>query len=140
MTRKENLELRDQWRQRIDRQQQSGLTVAEFSRREGLSAATFYAWKRKLRGKSASRSKRAARRRPAGMPAPGVGPGCKTPAEAAFVQLPLAPASTSPWVELVLVEGTVIRVPQQNLRALQTVLDAVSSGRRSPSLGEARHA
>ena len=57
-----------------------------------------------------------------------------------FVQLPLAPASTSPWIELVLVEGTIIRVPQQNLTALQTVLHALSSVPRSPSLGEARHA
>ncbi len=140
MTRKVNLELREEWRQRIERQRQSGLTVAEFSRREGVSSATFYVWKRKLRGKSPSRTKRPARRQPAGTPAPGVGPVPKTSSEATFVQLPLAPASTSPWIELVLVEGTIIRVPQQNLTALQTVLHALSSVPRSPSLGEARHA
>ena len=140
MTRKVNLELHEEWRQRIERQRQSGLTVAEFSRREGVSSATFYVWKRKLRDKSRSRSKRPARRQPAGTPAPDVGPVPKAPSDAAFVQLPLAPASTSPWIELVLAEGTIIRVPQQNLAALQTVLHALGSVPRSPSLGEARHA
>jgi len=140
MTRKVNLELREEWRQRIERQRQSGLTVAEFSQREGVSSATFYVWKRKLRDKSRSRSKRPARRQPAGTPAAGVGPVPQAPSDATFVQLPLAPASMSPWIELVLLEGTVIRVPQQNLAALQTVLHALSSVPRSPSLGEARHA
>jgi hypothetical protein len=64
----------------------------------------------------------------------------QAPSDATFVQLPLAPASMSPWIELVLLEGTVIRVPQQNLAALQTVLHALSNVSRSPSLGEARHA
>jgi hypothetical protein len=140
MTRKVNVELRQEWRQRIERQRQSGFTAAEFSRREGVSSATFYAWKRRLQGKSPSKSKRAARRRPAAAPAPAVGPVPKALSDASFVQLPLAPGRTSPWIELVLLEGTVIRVPQQNLTALQTVLHALSSVPCSPSLGAARHA
>ena len=140
MTGKVDLELREQWRLRIEDQRQSGLTVAEFCRREGVSSATFYSWRRKLLGKSPSRSKRTARRQPAGTPTPGVGPEPKAPSDATFVQLPLTPASTSPWIEMVLVEGTIIRVPQQNLTALQTVLHALSSVSRSPSPGEVRHA
>jgi len=36
MARKLNLERRETWRQRIERQRQSGLTVSEFSRRKGF--------------------------------------------------------------------------------------------------------
>ena len=36
----------------VDRQVQSGLTVAEFCEREGLSVASFYGWRSKLRQKS----------------------------------------------------------------------------------------
>jgi len=95
MARKVNLERRESWRQRIERQRQSGQTVAEFCRREGV-------------------------------------PQAKAPSKAPFVQLPLSSTRTSPWIELVLVEGTIIRIPQQNLPALQTVLRAVDSTSRWP--------
>ena len=42
MARKVNQALREEWRKRIERQRQSGLTVAEFCQREGVSTATFY--------------------------------------------------------------------------------------------------
>jgi hypothetical protein len=64
----------------------------------------------------------------------------KARAEAAFVQLPLAPPRTSPWIELVLAEGTIIRLPQENMMALQTVLQALGGVSRSRFLGEVRHA
>ena len=140
MSRKVNLELRKVWRQRIERQRQSGLTVAEFSQQEGVSPKTFYAWKRKLRGSSRSRSKRTARQQPTRTPGPSAGPRSKAPSDATFVQLPLVRPQTSPWNALGLVEGTIIRVPQQNMAALQTVLHALRSVPRSPSLGEVRDA
>lgn len=140
MTRKVNVKLREMWRQRIERQRQGGLTVSEFCRREGVSSANFYMWKRKLRGKSSPKSKQTARQQPAGTPGPVDGHVPKHASEATFVQLPLAPAGTSPWIELVLVEGTIIRVPQQNLTALQTVLHALSRVPRPPSLEEVQHA
>ena len=140
MTRKVNLELCEVWRERIERQRQSGFTVSEFCRRQRVSSATFYTWKRKLRGKSPPKTKRTARQQPAGKPAPAARLSRNSASEAPFVQLPLAPASGSPWIELVLVEGTIIRVPQQNLPALQTILQALSSIPRSSSLGEVRHA
>jgi hypothetical protein len=36
------------WREVIGRQRSSGLSVAAFSRRYGIPASSFYAWKRKL--------------------------------------------------------------------------------------------
>jgi hypothetical protein len=74
------------------------------------------------------------------MAASSVGSLPKARAEAAFVQLPLAPPRTSPWIELVLVEGTIIRVPQENMTALQTVLQALGGASRSRFLGEVQHA
>ena len=45
------------WRKRIEAQQQGGVTVAELCRREGVSTASFYAWKRKLRKPPSPRPK-----------------------------------------------------------------------------------
>lgn len=36
------------WRERFRRYERSGLTVAAFCEREGVSTASFYAWRRKL--------------------------------------------------------------------------------------------
>ena len=40
---------RQAWAERIDRFEQSGQTVAQFCTAEGVSAACFYQWRRKLR-------------------------------------------------------------------------------------------
>lgn len=112
MAQKMDLELRAAWRQRIERQRESGLTVAEFCRRERVPQGSFYLWKRKLQSKSGSKSRRPAKRQPA---ARAVRSQPQAPSEAGFVQLPLSSTRTSPWIELVLVEGTVIRLPQQNV-------------------------
>jgi hypothetical protein len=55
MTRQVNEVLWDQWRQRVDRQQTSGLSIAEFCRKEHLSPNGFYIWRRKLRGTTPAR-------------------------------------------------------------------------------------
>jgi hypothetical protein len=39
---------REWWRRQIQRQQNSGLTVAEFCRQLGYNATTFYYWKKRL--------------------------------------------------------------------------------------------
>ena len=49
MTRFPNLQLALQWRGRLDRFDQSELTIAEFCELEGYSTASFYQWRRKLR-------------------------------------------------------------------------------------------
>jgi hypothetical protein len=36
------------WRERIERQRSSGLSVIEFCRREGINKAGFYCWKRRV--------------------------------------------------------------------------------------------
>jgi hypothetical protein len=41
---------RQLWQQRLQRFARSGLTVAAFCAREGVSSASFYAWKRRLAG------------------------------------------------------------------------------------------
>ena len=40
---------REWWRRQIERQQEGSLSIAEFCRRLGFSAVTFYSWKRRLR-------------------------------------------------------------------------------------------
>jgi hypothetical protein len=54
------------------------------------------------------------------------------------VFLPASPAS--PWIELVLVDGSVIRLPQQNLRALERVLAMLTGRGVPPQTGEVCHA
>jgi transposase-like protein len=39
------------WRQRIQRQTSSGLSMAAFCRREGVSARLFYAWRERLKAR-----------------------------------------------------------------------------------------
>jgi transposase-like protein len=39
---------RERWRQIVERQQDSGLSVAEFCRRRGVAAPSLFAWKRRL--------------------------------------------------------------------------------------------
>jgi hypothetical protein len=49
MARPKDPELDRVWRQRIQRQSASGLSVAAFCRREGISARLFYAWNDRLK-------------------------------------------------------------------------------------------
>jgi hypothetical protein len=56
MARPKNTELDRVWRQRIQRQASSGLSIAEFCRRQGLSARLFYAWRDRLKKRPAASS------------------------------------------------------------------------------------
>ena len=42
------------WQQRLDRFRKSGLAVADFCQREGISTASFYAWRRRLQADTAT--------------------------------------------------------------------------------------
>ena len=44
----QDLGLEHAWRLRLRRQATGGLSIPEFCRREGVSAASFYAWRRRL--------------------------------------------------------------------------------------------
>lgn len=152
MTRKVNQALWDQWRRRIERQRGSGLSIAEFCRRENVSQASFHTWKRKLRNprsappssqetstQRTSHGRRAViSRRPTARSAP-ASPAAPT-ASSNFLQLPVLGTRSSPWVELTLVDGTIIRVPQQNLAALQEVLRVLRGGEAEALVGEVSHA
>jgi hypothetical protein len=152
MARKANQVLWDQWRQRLKRQRESGLSVAEFCRRENIPRQGFHVWKRKLRATmsarrtshGAARSRRfpkgwaivAPRRQPRSAAAKAAMP--LRPAE--FLQLPTPGAHGSPWIELALADGTILRLPQQNLAALITALRVLRGERLELPWGERDHA
>jgi hypothetical protein len=140
MAQKSNDQLRKTWRNRIDRQRQSGQTVIQFCQQEGVSTPSYYKWKRKLQAeqpapqkKTTTRRKaKAPKRRPVKVAAPSTSP--------PFVQLPLPAPPSCPWIEVVLSEGTIVRLPQQNLAALKTVLGALGNNTQSPVMEELHHA
>jgi hypothetical protein len=136
MARQVNQVLWDQWRQRLRRQRGSGLPIVEFCRREGVSPHGFHVWRRKLA--KAAPGRKAGREPVAMRPARrqrGVVAECRSPRPRAgravpthptdFLQLPVTAARPSPWIELALADGTVVRLPQQNLAALLVVLRAL---------------
>jgi len=49
-------------------------------------------------------------------------------------------ARAGPWIELTLVAGTIVRIPQQNLAALQTVFTILRGGEAPAGQGEVSHA
>jgi transposase-like protein len=141
MARKVNQVLWDQWRQRMKRQRESGLSIAEFCRREKVSPHSFHAWKRKLResgsvrrtSRSAAGAKRSENRRgivpPRQVPRHAVaGPAVPT-GTPGFLELPVAAVRPSPFIEVVLADGTAIRVPQQNVTALVAMLRVLRGDR-----------
>ena len=48
MARPKDPNLERLWRQRLQRQLASGLSISQFCTREGVSSASFHAWKRRL--------------------------------------------------------------------------------------------
>jgi hypothetical protein len=57
-----------------------------------------------------------------------------------FLQLPVRGVRSSPWIELSLVDGTLVRVPQENLAALTTLLKVLRGDNLDVPSGEAGHA
>jgi hypothetical protein len=57
-----------------------------------------------------------------------------------FLQLPVAAVQPSPWIGLALADGTVVRLPQQNLTALVSVLRVLRGERLELPRGESGHA
>jgi hypothetical protein len=52
MARPKDLGLERGWRQRLHRQRSSGLSLAAFCAREGVTGSSFHAWKRRLTSRS----------------------------------------------------------------------------------------
>ncbi len=152
MARSVNQVLWDQWRQRLERQRTSGLSIIEFCRSEQVSAHRFHAWKRKLLPTAPMRhtsgaslgTKRSRRRhiiakphtRALQTPAHPVMP----PRPAEFLPLPVKTAQGSPWIELALADGTILRLPQQNLAALIAALRVLRGERLELPWGDTGHA
>ena len=152
MPRQTNQVLWDQWRQRIKRQRESGLSIAEFCRRENISAHGFYVWRRNLRQAASKRHEprpdaklQRSRRRGAVVTSRRrlhnalVGP-TVPPCPTNFLQLPVTAAQAAPWIELAMADGTILRLPQQNLAALITALRALRGERLELPSGEGHHA
>lgn len=143
MARQVNQALWNQWRQRMERQRESGLSIAEFCRRESISPHGFHGWRRKFRQATPRRpaSGKVAAARPSR-----VVPRCRgthgraSPAaptrSTGFLQLPVTEVRPNPWIELALADGTIVRLPQQNLAALIAVLRLLRGERLELSLGE----
>jgi hypothetical protein len=62
------------------------------------------------------------------------------PLPADFLRLPVTAAQGSPWIELALADGTILRLPQQNLAALVTALRVLRGERLELPCGEGGHA
>jgi hypothetical protein len=152
MARKVNQVLWDQWQQRMERQRTSGLSIVEFCRREHVSPHRFHVWKRKMHPTIATRhgSGKAARKQRSGKSRSMVIPRPRrrqalsnpllAPRPAEFLQLPVTAGQGSPWMELALADGTILRLPQQNLAALVTALRVLRGERVERLPGAPGHA
>jgi len=141
-----------EWRERLKRQSESGLTVEAFCEQEGVSTSMFYSWQRQLQdplptptasdvADTAPRTgkKRGGRpRRQQSEVVPATESATEQPR--GFLRLPVRNVRSIPWIELTLVDGTVVRIPQENLAALTTVLRTLRADNNSGPLAEARHA
>jgi hypothetical protein len=107
------------WKDRVARQEASGLSVTKFCQQEQISDTNFYYWRRKLKGPARGR-KSAARRRS------DRSAGSHQTAERSFFQLAVPQPQGSAWVEITSANGTLIRLPQQNLAALELTLATLS--------------
>jgi transposase-like protein len=140
------------WRRLIAKQRVSGLSVAEFCRRENVSRQGFHVWKRKVRRdrtarQASSETARAphSRQRRAHVAAPRpfrreLARPALPGATSGFLQLPVTAVRPTPWIELALPDGTVVRLPQQNLAALAVVLRALRGQRLELSEDAGSHA
>jgi hypothetical protein len=90
------------WRGRIDRQSRSGLTIGKFCVEEGVSTASFYQWRRRLKCTEDR-----------GRPVPGVKPG--------FVELS-GPGWCETPLRITLPGGAVVDLPTQASAELITVV------------------
>ena len=90
-----------QWRERLRRFGRSDLTVLEFCKREGVSTAAFYSWKRRLRSFGATGRSRPQRRQTVE----------SAPRERPLLFVPVAVPSVSAGVCIELPGGAVVRIP-----------------------------
>jgi hypothetical protein len=122
MGRVSNGKLVELWRERIGRQERSGLSIWEYCRREGVSAGSYYLWKRRLSQTAATepgktRGTRGGRRRPDA--------GARN-SRRGFVEVAWTPSQA---IEVCFVDGTVLRLPAHPLDALALTLKTLHVSR-----------
>jgi hypothetical protein len=113
MARTPDLKLHDLWRDRIRRQQASGLTIEQFCSQEGVSYSKFYSWKRRFRLAEAA------------------GPRPTPPSPSTFLPVTVrllehSPAE-SPPIEADLPNGVRLRIPTANLRLACRIIRTVAA-------------
>lgn len=102
------------WRESLDRQRSSGLTVQAFCKREGISESSFYFWRRTIAGRDA-------KRRPVSRSLPGPADsrrGARRVTEPSFVPVILhhdAHHPSGPFITIELRGGRVLRLPESIL-------------------------
>ena len=112
------------WRERIGRYERSGLTVTRFCEREGVSAPSFYQWRKRLAAHPAPDRRAAQRNQRA--------PISQQPA---FRQLTLAPGGGVMSIELA--GGARMELPAENLPLVRAVVAELLQAERLRSQGEA---
>ena len=106
------------WRERIRRQEASGLTIEQFCSQEGIARSKFHSWKRRFR------LMESAEPRPA-LPAP--------PARSAFlpvtVHLPGRVGFQPLPIEVDLPNGACLRIPSADLRLACRIVRSIASAK-----------
>lgn len=118
MGRRVDSALWDQRREWVQKQVHSGLSAGEFCRENALNLNNFQAWKRRL--KRSDQDGGLSTEPPSRKKSLRVN--TESIAQPAFVQIPTSTVASSPWIEISLSEGIVVRVPSTNLAALRIVL------------------
>lgn len=99
-----------EWRDRLERYRQSGMTVSTFCVREGVSEASFYSWRKKL-GESSRHRPQANR------------------CESVFapIRLVASPGVAEPLVSVQLPGGTRFEIPMSDSVAFERTILALAS-------------
>lgn len=110
------------WRARITQQRRSGLSIAEFCRRERISQPSFFNWRKRFTETRAIASRR-------GGPRTGrLGQGPK------FLELPLPGWSAAAGIQLTLPSGAVVTLPPQ--ASTETVMAVIRAAMIAPARTE----
>jgi len=120
MGRVANPKVAARWRSRVELQRRSGLSILEYCRREGFSAGSFYAWKRRL-----SVSQPTVVSKPQKQGQQGASRG-QSP-RGGFVQFPL---TVDAKIEIRFADGTKVNLPAENLAALAVTLKTLQAAQR----------
>jgi hypothetical protein len=139
MGRRINEALHESWRERLEQQVMSGLTVAAFCRQTAIRPQSFYAWRRRLKGRGVAwaGAARGSRCDQALLPLRG---DTARAGGGTFLRVPLEIEAHTPCLEVVLGDQTRLRVPGQHLVAWELTLQAVIHRLDRHEPREARHA